>query len=261
MKLWESSHSLRGLPQGFFLCASGGHLRSKFPGRLPHASSLQGPLSALAFAEFTDLRQYLEHLVLQPNDHDAWHYHCQKPFSAGRFYNHYFDALPKHPFLMHVWKSKCVIKHKVFAWLLVVDRLNTRNMLKHRNYTINSGWNCLLCPSPPKEYLDHLFFSCSFSRDCWDDLGIHWRMNLPLMDRLLHAKSTWRRGLFWEIFVLDLAAWTLWKVRNAKLFENILPLKSTWRVLLRTELKLLAHRSAKEQFQINLDQLLQQLAL
>lgn len=61
--------------------------------------------------------------------------------------------------------------------------------------------------------------------------------------------------------MLDLAAWTLWKVRNAKLFENILPLKSTWRVLLRTELKLLAHRSAKEQFQINLDQLLQQLAL
>lgn len=89
---------------------------------------------------------------------------------------------------MHLWQTKRVMKHKIFAWLFMMDRLNTRNMLKRRHYVIASGWSCLLCPAPPEEDLGHLFFSCPFSQQCWNVLGNQWQLNQPLSERLLSAK-------------------------------------------------------------------------
>lgn len=129
--------------------------------------------------------------------------------------------------------------------------------MKRRNYVDTSDWNCLLCHVPPEEDLDHLFFACPFSHQSWNDIGIQWHMNLHLTDRLLHANQTWRKGLFWEVFIL--AAWALWKVRNAKLFYRITPSRGAWRVYLRIELQLLVHRSTKESFRSKLSKLLQEL--
>ena len=53
------------------------------------------------------------------------------------------------------------MKIKVFGWLLMSDRLNSRNMLKWRHYNIGDDYTCLLCDSKLEETVEHLFFQCS----------------------------------------------------------------------------------------------------
>jgi hypothetical protein len=59
--------------------------------------------------------------------------------------------------------------HKV-----MVDRLNTKTMLKRRN--ISSGDedepHCVTCNDGADEDIEHLFFSCSFARNCWVKINI-----------------------------------------------------------------------------------------
>lgn len=224
---------------------------------LPQAPSLQAPLSAPAFAEFTSLQQELGETfesVIEAAGSDVWQCIWKDGFSTSRFYKHYFASLPSNPIMMKFWKSKCVMKHKVFVWLLIMDRLNTRNMLRRRHFVITTSWDCILCRSPPEETLDHLFFDCTFSQGCWNDLNITWDLSLPLADRLLHAKDAWPWGLFWEVFTL--VAWALWKVRNAKLFDDLAPSKAAWRAILKTDLELLTHRSTRDSFKDHLVQIL-----
>lgn len=63
------------------------------------------------------------------------------------------------------------MKIKVFLWLLLADRLNTRDMLHRRHYNIGSDLNCLLCGGA-RETVEHLFFDCPFSVSCWNKLQI-----------------------------------------------------------------------------------------
>lgn len=76
------------------------------------------------------------------------------------------------------------MKIKVFGWLLLSDRLNTRNMLKRRHYNIGNDYDCILCGLHIEETLEHLFFECQFSTECWSSLGITWNQGQP---RLQHG--------------------------------------------------------------------------
>jgi hypothetical protein len=42
-----------------------------------------------------------------------------------------------------IWKSKVSKKIKIFIWLLFRDRINSRNLLKRKNYKIEGeDYNC-----------------------------------------------------------------------------------------------------------------------
>ena len=77
-----------------------------------------------------------------------------------------------HPAYKWLWKSCCQPKHKVFFWLLVTDRLSTRNILKRRNMQLDS-FDCAICSSSSEETLIHLFVDCPFAAMCWDMIGVH----------------------------------------------------------------------------------------
>jgi hypothetical protein len=57
-------------------------------------------------------------------------------------------------------------------WLLLKDRLSTRNILRRKIMHLDS-YNCVLCNLSEEETVDHLFMYCPFARDCWDLLNIH----------------------------------------------------------------------------------------
>jgi hypothetical protein len=63
--------------------------------------------------------------------------------------------------LLWVWKSDCIPTIKFFAWLLLNDRLNTRNILRRRKKFLEEGYNCVLCQEEIEETSEHLFFECS----------------------------------------------------------------------------------------------------
>ena len=57
---------------------------------------------------------------------------------------------------------------------MLVDRLNTRVMLRRRNCNIQTGVHYVLCQSGIDEDVDHLLFGCPFARRCWLKLQIQW---------------------------------------------------------------------------------------
>jgi len=60
-----------------------------------------------------------------------------------------------------IWKTKCVPRVKFFAWLLLNDRLNTRNILRRRKKFLEERYNCALCQEVVEEMAEHLFFNFS----------------------------------------------------------------------------------------------------
>ena len=121
-----------------------------------------------------------------------------------------------------IWKSKCTNKWKVFVWLLLANRLNTRGLLKRKHMKLrDDNYACLLCDRPPEETVEHLFFRCDFSSTCWGKLGITWPLHGNRVQLLHAAKATWGRPMFMEVFII--ASWSIWKERNNKLFRNMAP--------------------------------------
>jgi len=52
----------------------------------------------------------------------------------------------KAPYYIPKWDSKCCNKLRVFTWLLLMDRLNTRNILKRKKQKLEGdNYNCVLC--------------------------------------------------------------------------------------------------------------------
>lgn len=65
---------------------------------------------------------------------------------------------------------------RVFTWLLLMDRLNTKNLLKRKKFKIEgNNYNCILCTSHREKIAMHLFFAAS----CWEKLRIQWQRGIP----------------------------------------------------------------------------------
>ena len=91
---------------------------------------------------------------------------------------------------------------KFFAWLLIVDRLNTKDIMRRRNFHVQSGPICVLCNDDVEEGRDHLFFNCRFSKDCWSKLHIQWDMSLDIHNRIRSARNSSGHIFFMDIFIM-----------------------------------------------------------
>lgn len=162
-------------------------------------------------------------------------------FTASGYYLHCFREMQVDDAFKWIWKTKCTMKWKFFAWLLLADRLNTRNMLRRRNCTLQDNtYGCLLCPNPPEETLEHLFFKCTFSASCWETLGISWRDFDDRLQMLHAARGVWSKPMFMEIFIV--AAWSIWKERNNKHFRGVTPTHAAWLDRFKSDFLLLRYR-------------------
>ena len=64
-----------------------------------------------------------------------------------------------------MWKLNIPPKVKMFAWLFIRDRLQTRKRLSH--IVINSDKMCPFCNSVDDDQM-HLFFNCGVTKLIWD---------------------------------------------------------------------------------------------
>jgi len=92
------------------------------------------PMSRAAYNEFLVFSNLLDDLRAEVDETDVWICHWSRGlFSSSRLYKHNFnDLVPTVP-LIWIWKAKCEPRIKFFMWLLLVDRLNTRAMLRKRH--------------------------------------------------------------------------------------------------------------------------------
>jgi hypothetical protein len=208
------------------------------------------PLSPEAMNELRELQNDTRHIILS-QQHDEWTYEWGSKFTSSKFYNFCFREISPHVTYGWLWKSKCVPKMKFFGWLVLSDRLNTRNMLRRRHYCLNTGYNCLMCINPPEETIEHLLFYCPFSTLCWEKIGMSWHSNSERRTLIQKGKDQWQKPMYMEIMLIS--AWNIWKERNNLLFKGINPSIESWKQRVKTDLLLLIHRTKEKLHSFILD--------
>lgn len=129
------------------------------------------PLTIQAHNQFTDLQHIIVDINLETNN-DIWTYIWgSSNFSMPKAYKAIIGQRTVHPIFYWIWRSRCQSKHKVFFWLLVKDRLSTRDLLRRRQMNLDSC-TCELCILQKRETVNHLFFQCNYARACWNQIGI-----------------------------------------------------------------------------------------
>ena len=132
------------------------------------------------------------------------------------------------------------MRTKFFAWLLMNDSLNTIDELQRRHWKVNDDTHCVLCPGRLHEDRDHLFFNCNFSIRIWNYLQVTWTPGDNMMQILTEARREFNQPFFVEVILL--ASWSIWKVRNAQIFEGVRPRFYSWRSRFVHDISLQAHR-------------------
>ena len=140
-----------------------------------------------------------------------------KPYSSKRVYDNLMPNELAPPPFRWIWKSCTLPKHKIFFWLLLQDRLNTRGLLARKNFMIED-YDCVLCNQGVSEDYLHLFFECDFSRNFWWKLLLEWNNDLDLFSMLLAAKKSYKLICFKEILIVG--CWSIWNHRNRSIFDN-----------------------------------------
>jgi hypothetical protein len=186
------------------------------------------PLSVHAFEEFQSLQAQLDSFRLQPSEHDEWKTIWNDgAYSSSRYYKHCFKDQKASLVFSWIWKSKVMLRIRVFAWLMVSDRLNTRDMIRRRHWNVTDVFHYVLCPTHTTEDWQHLFFKCSFSIRIWNYLQIEWTDGDSYEEVFSAARKDFGKPFFAEVVIL--ACWHIWKQRNEAIFQNILPSFRAWR--------------------------------
>jgi hypothetical protein len=155
------------------------------------------------------------------------HIKCKSCASSKFYHLAYKNIQPSRPFIW-IWDSKCSNKLKAFIWLMMMDRLNVRNILRRKKFKLEGNdYSCPLCPGHRDETTFHQFFSCSFSLECWHHLGMSWDFNLSFHSMMKKEKLQWPHAFFMEIFILG--AWLIWKQRNDAIFNRRRPSFQNWK--------------------------------
>ena len=157
-------------------------------------------------------------------------------YSSSKFYKTVFQSIDAHPIFKWVWKSRCTNWVKFFAWLILVDRLNTPSMLKRRHLLGEDEVACVMCTAGPEEDIDHLFFQCLFAQQCWQKVNVTWNNMQSLPTRVDVARSQSNTGFFMEVVLI--AACEIWKMRNRKIFDNDRISLASWFVNFKAQCRL-----------------------
>ena len=173
------------------------------------------PLSEQAYQEYNELTLIMQSSPLSL-DQDSWTYDWGPVYSSAKYYNKLHEGLPYMNVSRWIWKSSCILRTKFFAWLLLNDRLNTRDLLKRRNWQVTDDYDCVLCPARAYEDRMHLFFQCNFSQRIWNYLQIEWPQGQDLQSVVAQARASFKQPFFMEVVILT--CWNIWKQRNGKIF-------------------------------------------
>jgi hypothetical protein len=194
------------------------------------------PMSVEAFREWQEVSLLIQATPLSANEVDHRTFVWGDKYAPSKYYKFLFGQLPKDIALNAIWKSKSLPKLKVFVWLLLMDRLNTRDLMLRKHWHIDSGPGCVLCARGDLETRDHLFFDCDFTRHCWLFLNIHWDFSRPFAENFVTTREAFGGPCFMEVFAC--AAWNIWKVRNDLIFNSKPASFNRWKVCFQSDVLL-----------------------
>ena len=101
----------------------------------------------------------------QQKDKLLWNLGSSGKFSVSSAYAQLRDKGQIVAWHKFIWFPKAVLRFAFIAWMVMLDRLPTND--RFFRLGVSNTSSCQLCGSR-WETIDHLFFSCSFSRQVWD---------------------------------------------------------------------------------------------
>jgi hypothetical protein len=118
------------------------------------------PISQHAVQELQQLNQIITQVQQNQQDKDVWGYIWgNMKYTSSKFYTLNFKSIEAATPFKWIWKSKVTKKLKIFIWLVFRDIINSKNLLKRKNYKIEGvDYNCVLCNLNIEEYTYHLLF-------------------------------------------------------------------------------------------------------
>jgi hypothetical protein len=178
------------------------------------------PLSIEAHQEFRSLLLDLNGLS-NSDLNDVWHFNESDVFfSTKKVYRALIGNHEVAKPILDIWKTCNIPRQKFFAWLLMNNRLNTKDLMRRKNFFVQFN-ECVLCDSCPEETLMHLFFECSFSQSFWWALGIEWNTDYQLTHMISDACQRYNMSFTMEIIISG--CWAIWDQRNGLIFRDIAP--------------------------------------
>ena len=125
-----------------------------------------------------------------------------------------------------IWRTRAENKCKVFAWILIQDKILTADNLTRRGWPHQAS--CALC-NGPMETSQHLCLLCPFAQAVWNQIlsWENWTLPQQTHPANFDCISDW-----WEATAKDCAQdqrrdfngmviyimWNLWKERNRRIF-------------------------------------------
>jgi hypothetical protein len=125
------------------------------------------PLSVQVFQEYQERHQLIQRIQLWPGNKDNCQYIWgSDKYTSSKFYHLAYRNL--NPPRQFIWTcdSKCTNKIRIFTWLLFMDILHVKNILRKKAKLEGKNYNCVLGAQNREETTFHLFFSCNFNREC-----------------------------------------------------------------------------------------------
>lgn len=142
------------------------------------------PLSYVAYTQYNLVLQMINNRV-DTEDNDQWKYSwSSSQYSSRKMYYLLMGKGTSHIIFKSLWSTACRLRHKIFYWLLLQDRHNTRNLL-HRKSMLLPEYSCALCSEGTEETLVHLFWGCPFALLCWDHLMPNKQRGIYAYDEIL----------------------------------------------------------------------------
>ncbi|GKC32324.1 RNA-directed DNA polymerase, eukaryota, reverse transcriptase zinc-binding domain protein [Tanacetum coccineum] len=147
----------------------------------------------------------------------------EKIFCVSEVWKGMKNDSPKVIWCNHVWFSQCVPRHSFILWMAIKGRLKTQDRLS-RWLTIQD-MKCPLCRQC-KDYHNHLFFSCNYSRRLWERLkGLANLDNVTdswaqIISSIVNKPAT---NTIWSVIqrlVWRASVYYMWQERNIRLFGN-----------------------------------------
>lgn len=179
------------------------------------------PLSTQAYQQYQGLIAMIQNVQNQ-QDPDLWIYNWgNAKFSTGKAYKSLVGHKHTHPTYNWLWNSKCQMKYKVsFFWLLLKDRLSTKELLQRKNMELDS-YTCELCIRQRPETIPHLFLRCGFAKACWESIGVYTLNARNVSQNINRIKQQLSNSFFMEIIII--MTWSIWTTINDWIFREVDP--------------------------------------
>jgi hypothetical protein len=197
---WYNGNLKTQCPEGFSFAKNGSISVNKAHNSESIFDLFNLPLSEAAYNQVLNIQQTLQAMVLN-DESDVWTLNRGAKFSSAAAYKRLIGHHDTDQVYKWVWRSSCQPKHKVFAWLLLKDRLSTRNILRRKNMNLDN-YNCEGCNMNVEETVEHLFLHCPFAQACWGILQLEVSPSAGIFENFNMFKIQLNSRFFMEAIVL-----------------------------------------------------------